>query len=398
MRVISASSLPSGSLGVSFTKAGPTTYAEDFLNLGDWLIENQIRGPLNQREIEQNALGKDTHGKTMRVSLSTFGWSTAGDRGRSEKHIPVFELDKYLTSSGWEMYLALGESQKDRVIELVRNAYLDLNERCLGTIFSSDDEKLIQRARSQLMIIETLRFLSRYDEISKQEAYVIYHVLKDFDMLSRSRVEFDEEVDNMIHELHQGDVEIQGTPLPPWPTYILGCHEWTGFAKNKGKQSHLIRNYEKEIELKEFVRALGEWDGKPLIQIEKEDIVERALIENLEEDDGSGFVYAIVNPVWPNWVKIGMSVDWVARLKSYQTGDPYRSYRLLGVSRRVEGREDAEAFMHKITQAHHLCEKRENEWFMVPEEVIHETLNQVDKNFGGEFPEDLGDEFLNSLG
>ena len=83
------------------------------------MIENRIMGTLNQREIEQNALGKDTHGKTMRVSLSTFGWSTAGDRGKSEKHIPVFELDKYLTSAGWEMYHALGESRWDRVIELV---------------------------------------------------------------------------------------------------------------------------------------------------------------------------------------------------------------------------------------------------------------------------------------
>lgn len=344
------------------------------------MIENQIRGPLNQREIEQNALGKDTHGKTMRVSLSTFGWSTAGDRGRSEKHTPVFELDKYLTSSGWEMYHALGESRWDRVIELVRNAYLDLNERCLGTIFSSDDENLIHRARSQLMVIETLRFLSRHDEISKLETYVIYHVLKDFDILSRSRVEFDEEVDNLIHGLHYGDMEIHGGP--PWPGYILGCHEWTGFAKNKGKQSHLIRNYGKEVELNEFVQQLGDWDGKPLIQIEEEDIVERALIENLEEDDGSGFVYAIVNPIWPNWVKIGMSVDWEARLKSYQTGDPHRSYRLLEVSCRVEDRENAESFMHEITQTHPLCEKQENEWFMVPEETIHEILILVNKKFG----------------
>ncbi len=358
------------------------------------MIENQTRGPLNQREIEQNALRKDTHGKTMRVSLSTFGWSTAGDRGRGANNIPIFELDEYLTSAGWAMYEILHELQwalslenpmeirkvEQKKTDMVRNAYMDLNERCLRTIFSSDDEKLIDRAKSQLMIIETLRFLNRHDEITKGETFAIYHVLKDFDMENRTRIEFDKEVDNLIHELHYGDVEIHGDL--PWPGYILGCHEWTGFAINKGKQSHLVRNYEKEIELEKFVQKIGDWDGKTLIQIEEEDIVERALIENLEEDDGSGFVYAIVNPIWPNWVKIGMSVDWKARLKSYQTGDPHRSYQLLGVSCRVEDRENAEAFMHAITQTDPLCEKQENEWFMIPEEAIHEILILVNEKFG----------------
>ena len=39
-----------------------------------------------------------------------------------------------------------------------------------------------------------------------------------------------------------------------------------------------------------------------------------------------GYVYAITNPAWPGWVKVGMAVDSNDRLNSYQTSSPFRDF------------------------------------------------------------------------
>lgn len=43
-----------------------------------------------------------------------------------------------------------------------------------------------------------------------------------------------------------------------------------------------------------------------------------------------GFVYIISNPAWPDYTKIGVSVNINKRLSTYQTGDPLRQYKIDG--------------------------------------------------------------------
>jgi len=43
-----------------------------------------------------------------------------------------------------------------------------------------------------------------------------------------------------------------------------------------------------------------------------------------------GYVYAIGNPAWNDYVKIGSSIDVYDRLNSYQTSSPFRDYELIG--------------------------------------------------------------------
>lgn len=44
----------------------------------------------------------------------------------------------------------------------------------------------------------------------------------------------------------------------------------------------------------------------------------------------SGYVYAIHNPAWDDYVKIGVALDVYDRLNSYQTSSPLRDYELIG--------------------------------------------------------------------
>lgn len=41
-----------------------------------------------------------------------------------------------------------------------------------------------------------------------------------------------------------------------------------------------------------------------------------------------GHVYAITNPAWPDYVKIGSAIDVYDRLGTYQTSSPFRNYKL----------------------------------------------------------------------
>ena len=66
------------------------------------------------------------------------------------------------------------------------------------------------------------------------------------------------------------------------------------------------------------------------------DFVRRDLLKILHKRSGNsaenikcGYVYAIANPAWPKFSKIGSTIDVIDRLKTYQTSSPMRDYFLL---------------------------------------------------------------------
>jgi T5orf172 domain len=42
-----------------------------------------------------------------------------------------------------------------------------------------------------------------------------------------------------------------------------------------------------------------------------------------------GYLYIIVNDAFPGWVKVGTTTNLNERLHVYQTGDPFRNYRIV---------------------------------------------------------------------
>tara|TARA_R100001224_G_scaffold51825_1_gene30235 strand:- start:1840 stop:2424 length:585 start_codon:yes stop_codon:yes gene_type:complete len=95
----------------------------------------------------------------------------------------------------------------------------------------------------------------------------------------------------------------------------------------------------------------------------------------LEKKKGTkdGYVYAIINPAWPNWVKIGMAIDAEDRLNGYQTSSPMRDYELIH-SVYFKNRSKAERNAHKLAEK---IAERKGEWFNITNKQAIKVLGEV---------------------
>ena len=90
-----------------------------------------------------------------------------------------------------------------------------------------------------------------------------------------------------------------------------------------------------------------------------------------------GDVYAIVNPAWDGWVKIGKAVSADDRLNGYQTSSPYRDYTVLArIS--VPNRHEKELVMHRIFEDN--AEARKGEWFKITTDKVKDLFNKGGNN------------------
>jgi hypothetical protein len=96
-------------------------------------------------------------------------------------------------------------------------------------------------------------------------------------------------------------------------------------------------------------------------------------LENYERSK-EGEVYIIHNPAFPGWVKVGMAVDSLDRLKQYQTSSPYRDYKLVK-SYKVTDRREAEAKAHKALTIE--GRGRRGEWFYMGSSVAVTELDDL---------------------
>ena len=87
-----------------------------------------------------------------------------------------------------------------------------------------------------------------------------------------------------------------------------------------------------------------------------------------------GYVYAITNPAWPEWVKIGMAIDADDRCNGYQTSSPFRDYKIEHVVV-TNNRRDAEAEAHKA--ATKMAKETRGEWFKLDIELAKTILNNI---------------------
>jgi hypothetical protein len=75
-----------------------------------------------------------------------------------------------------------------------------------------------------------------------------------------------------------------------------------------------------------------------------------------------GYLYIITNDAFPGWVKVGTTWDLEDRLHVYQTGDPFRRYRLEYSLCHPKFRE-AEKKIKEVMK--HFALEIRNEWFRI---------------------------------
>lgn len=106
------------------------------------------------------------------------------------------------------------------------------------------------------------------------------------------------------------------------------------------------------------------------------DPVEQVILSTVTEDDGSGYIYGIVNEAFPNWVKIGKTIDFEKRLAAYQTYSPYQNYKELCKSR-VSNRHIAEGVAHRraadISQV-----EQSGEWFYLHDNDVLRIIQTIE--------------------
>ena len=96
--------------------------------------------------------------------------------------------------------------------------------------------------------------------------------------------------------------------------------------------------------------------------------------EDLETKTSEGYVYIISNPAFEGWIKIGKAVDAFDRVRSYQTGSPFRDYELV-YARLFKNRHAAEKAIHNILRTVGFATSCE--WFAIDPEVAKEVIENL---------------------
>ena len=135
----------------------------------------------------------------------------------------------------------------------------------------------------------------------------------------------------------------------------------------------------KRDQTKMFVNGKYIPKSHPLHKPGKYKTFEDAAFSSLAKYESSveGQVYIIVNPSFPEWVKVGMAIDASDRLNGYQTSSPFRDY-VLNYSWDVNDRRAAESEAHSELQK--LYERR-SEWFKCTPEQAQEVVSGIVGNY-----------------
>jgi hypothetical protein len=89
----------------------------------------------------------------------------------------------------------------------------------------------------------------------------------------------------------------------------------------------------------------------------------------------TGHIYLVINPAWPEWVKLGMAVDAHDRLRSFNTSSPFRDYEV-AYHIAVKDKRQTEKSAHRLLGM--IAKDRKGEWFKVPLDKAVEVLDQLE--------------------
>ena len=151
---------------------------------------------------------------------------------------------------------------------------------------------------------------------------------------------------------------------------ILGSN-WTEARKDQGK--YLCKKCWHSRDM--YVDGKYISKSHPLFKAGKYKSFGDAAFASLQKDVQikQGYVYAIRNAAWPEWIKIGKAIDAEDRLNGYQTSSPMRDYELIHAVY-FDDRNKAERDAHKVAERKG---ERKGEWFKITEEQALEVLQEL---------------------
>lgn len=95
-----------------------------------------------------------------------------------------------------------------------------------------------------------------------------------------------------------------------------------------------------------------------------------------------GYLYLITNSAWPGWIKVGTTKNIKHRVRSYQTGSPFRDYQVVYS---VKHPDYLLAEKRIRQQMEYFASDIRNEWFKVDLQIAKDRLvEQLDNYFYGE--------------
>ena len=91
-----------------------------------------------------------------------------------------------------------------------------------------------------------------------------------------------------------------------------------------------------------------------------------------------GLIYLISNPAWPDYVKIGMSINLRNRLSTYNTSDPHRSYKIDGFEFVLNRKLTEQNVLNKFN-----LDMKTGEWVKrsACDIIIHKIREEIDAEF-----------------
>ena len=145
-------------------------------------------------------------------------------------------------------------------------------------------------------------------------------------------------------------------------------------AKDGGKrtlEAHMKKNTNRMWVDGKYIPA-----SHPLHKPGRYEGFEEAAFSSLQNYKSSkeGEVYIITNPAFEGWVKVGMAVDAIDRLKNYQTSSPFRDFELEYFCK-VNDRRASEAKAHQLLDSKF---HRQGEWFCCSLKDARQILNEVE--------------------
>lgn len=93
---------------------------------------------------------------------------------------------------------------------------------------------------------------------------------------------------------------------------------------------------------------------------------------NQQTGTKEGYVYILINPAWPDEVKIGRALDWEDRLRDFNVGDPNRAYTM-PFRRHFQDRVAAEKEAHRLLKDLRL----DNEWHRTSVEHARSVIETI---------------------